>query len=106
MCTFDNLWTMLREHGSGPAREIECRQLWDSYSPEQQRFLCNTIRAKLDNGRFVHYDPLRAMNENARLMHRNVLSFNAYYARNRTTEERDGWTMRNPTGNRVIYVRT
>ena len=28
------------------------------------------------------------------------------YARYHTTEPRDGWQMANPTGNKVIYVKT
>jgi hypothetical protein len=34
-----------------------------------------------------------------------TLSYNDYYTRYGTTEERDGWKMENPTGNKVIYVR-
>ena len=33
------------------------------------------------------------------------MSFNDYYARYGTTEERDGWKMENPTGQKVIYVK-
>ena len=32
-------------------------------------------------------------------------AFADYYARYGTTEERDGWHMANPTGNKVIYVK-
>ena len=35
-----------------------------------------------------------------------TLTFQQYYAQYGTTEERDGWKMQNPTGNRVIYVKT
>lgn len=35
-----------------------------------------------------------------------VLSFDEYYKRYHTTEEHDGWHMANPTGNRVIYIKT
>ena len=36
---------------------------------------------------------------------REILSFNDYYAKYGTTEERDGWKMANPTGQKVIYVK-
>jgi len=36
---------------------------------------------------------------------RETLSFNDYYAKFGTTEERDGWKMENPTGQKVIYVK-
>jgi hypothetical protein len=41
-----------------------------------------------------------------RPIRRETLSYAAYYAKYGTTEERDGWHMENPTGNRVIYVKT
>ena len=34
-----------------------------------------------------------------------IMSFDDYYAKYGTTEERDGWHMENPTGNQVIYVK-
>ena len=106
MCTFNDLWALLRQHGSSAKRENECKQLWDTYSPELQQRLFNTIRHKLEQGKFVHYDPVRAMNDNARLPQQKILSYAAYYARYRTTEPCDGWQMANPTGQQVIYVKT
>ncbi len=35
-----------------------------------------------------------------------TLSYADYYARYGTTEERDGWKMENPTGQKVVYVKT
>ena len=35
-----------------------------------------------------------------------TLSFNDYYARYGTTEPQDGWHMENPTGQKVIYVKS
>ena len=64
-----------------------------------------SIRTKLAQGRFVHYDPLRAIKENAHAMRQQTLSYAAYYKRYGTTEERDGWKMANPTGQKVIYVK-
>ena len=34
-----------------------------------------------------------------------TMSYADYYAKYGTTEERDGWKMVNPTGNKVIYVK-
>ena len=63
------------------------------------------IRKKLEKKRFVHYDPLRAIQENAQALQSQTLSYADYYARYHTTEPRDGWRMANPTGNKVIYVK-
>ena len=67
MILFDDLWQLLRAHGSSAKRETECAALWSTYPPEMQQRLYETIRTKLEQKKFVHYDPLRAMEENARL---------------------------------------
>ena len=33
------------------------------------------------------------------------MSYKDYYAKSGTTEERDGWKMANPTGQKVIYIK-
>ena len=101
---FEELWVLFRQHGSSNKREEECRALWNSYSQGMQEPLFNTVRRKKAQDKFVHYDPLRAMQENARLPREQILSYAAYYARYHTTEPRDGWQMVNPTGKQVIYV--
>lgn len=102
---FNELWPLLRKHGSSAKREQECAALWATFSPALQHLLYETIRTKLERNRFVHYDPLRAIQENAQALKSQTLSYADYYARYRTTEPRDGWQMANPTGNKVIYVR-
>ena len=74
-------------------------------SADMQQRIYATIRTKLEQGKFVHYDPLRALEENARPPRQQTLSYADYYARYHTTEPRDGWQMANPTGQKVIYVR-
>ncbi len=103
---FNELWRLLRKHGSSAKREQECAALWATYSPEMQKSLYETIRTKLERNKFVHYDPLRAIQENAQALMSQTLSYADYYARYHTTEPRDGWKIANPTGNKVIYVRS
>ena len=67
MCNFYNLWALLRQHGSSAKKENECAQLWATFSPELQLKIFNTIKTKLEQNKFVHYDPMRAIQENARL---------------------------------------
>ena len=105
MTTFNDLWALLRQHGSSAKRETECAALWATYPPEVQQRIYNAIRSKLEQGKFVHYDPVRALEENAYSPRQQTLSYADYYARYRTTEPRDGWQMANPTGQKVIYVR-
>ena len=106
MILFQDVWRLLRAHGSSNKREEECRLLWGTFPPEMQQCIYKTIQTKLTRNKFVHYDPLRAIRENAQACAEQILSFNAYYARFGTTEERNGWQMKNPTGQKVIYVKT
>lgn len=105
MVNFSELWVLLRQHGSSNKYETECAALWASYTPDMQERIYTSIRTKLAQGRFVHYDPLRAIKENAYAMRQQTLSYAAYYKRYGTTEERDGWKMANPTGQKVIYLK-
>ena len=45
MHQFDELWTLLRQHGSSNKRETECAALWSTYPPEMQQRLYETIVA-------------------------------------------------------------
>ena len=115
MSLFNDLWQLLRAHGSSAKRETECAALWATYPPQTQQRIYDTIRTKLEQNKFVHYDPLqnkfvhydplRAIEENARAPRQQTLSYADYYARYHTTEPRDGWQMVNPTGNKVIYIK-
>ena len=105
MFTFNNLWQLLYDHGATDKRKCDCAQLWDSLTPQQQQQLYSTISNKLQQDKFVHYDPLRAMRENIRQARKLVLSYAEYYAKYGTTEEQGGWKMTNPTGEQVIYVK-
>ena len=97
---------MLYEHGASAKKEEGTRRYWATLTPQQQRQVFTTISTKLREDKFVQYDPIRAIKENLRKARKQILSFDDYYARFHTTEERDGWHMENPTGNKVIYVKT
>ena len=105
MFTFNDLWELLHDHGATDKKKGDCARLWDSLTALQQQQLVTIIRSKLQQDKFVHYDPLRAMRENIRQARKLVLSYAEYYAKYGTTRERDGWKMENPTGQRVIYVK-
>ena len=91
MSSFDFLWQLLENHGVVPSKKAECARLWDGYTLQQQRDIYRSIRDKLRAGKFVHYDPVRAVKENAPRQLTTTLSFNDYYARFGTTEEQGGW---------------
>jgi len=105
MSTFVHIWALLEPKLEYTNLMKKCKTLWDSFSLEEQRAIYTTIRNKKIEKRFVDYNPLLAIRHNIPLRRQEILSYNAYYAKYGTTEERDGWKMANPTGNKVIYVK-
>ena len=100
------MWRVLYEHGANARKEEGTRRYWEKLTPEQQGSVFTTISNKLKEGKFVQYDPIRAIKENTpKAKMPEVMSFKQYYAEFGTTEEREGWKMANPTGQKVIYVK-
>lgn len=108
MYTFNNIWSLLEPKIEYANLINKCKELWDSLSPEKQEEIYLKIEKKKLEKKFVDYNPLLALRNNAAgspKPRQQTLSFNAYYAKYGTTEPRDGWRMENPTGNQVIYVK-
>ena len=107
MKTFIDIWELLSPKVEYANRRRACYELWNKLPENRQDALYETIRDKLSKGKFVDYNPLFAMKNNSQQpFRRQVLSYADYYAKFGTTEERDGWKMENPTGNKVIFVKT
>ena len=107
MDTFGFLWNLLLSHGVVPGKMDECARLWGTYTIEEQRQIYCSIRDKIRAGKFVHYNPVRALQENApQKKQQQQLSFNAYYERFGTTEEQDGWKrVYLPEEQKTIYTK-
>ena len=91
MNSFDYLWTLLE-----PKKEYEpvrnrCLLLWNTFTLEQQRRIYQIIRNRKKEHLFVDYNPLFAIERFSRAPQKQTLSFNDYYIRFGTTEEKDGW---------------
>ena len=109
MKTIDDIWALLAPEGEYKRRRGVCERLWSSYEPGRQEAIYERISGKLRRGEFVNKNPYFAIEDNAIEAHqprRLEMSYANYYAKYGTTEERDGWKMANPTGNKVIYVKT
>ena len=102
---FEELWQMLDKHGVIEYKKDEALCLWNSLSPEQQQQIGATIERKIANGKYVDYNPVRAIRDNIPKQRRLVLTFDEYYAKYHTTEEKDGWEMVNPSGQKVYYIK-
>ena len=104
MKTFNDIWQLLSPKVEYANRKKACYELWISLTENQQDTIFDAISEKLAKGKFVDYNPLFAIKNHCR-QRSQTLSFNDYYTRYGTTEERDGWKMENPTGQQVIYVK-
>ena len=104
MNLFDYLWQLLSPKAEFTNRKSACFRLWNTFSEEQQRNICRTIKDKKTKGEFVDFNPYFAIMKNSKSIQL-TLSYADYYARYGTTIPQDGWKMINPTGQRVIYVK-
>ena len=66
MPTFEQLWSLLYDHGATNYYKHDCCEIWNSLTPDRQKQLYDTISTKLSHGLFVHYNPLQAINANIR----------------------------------------
>ena len=105
---FEAIWALLAPEGEYKRRRGACERLWQSYEPGRQEAIYARIEGKIARGEFVNQNPYFAIEDNAleaRRPQTQTMSYDDYYKQFGTTEERDGWKMQNPTGNKVIYVK-
>ena len=105
MKTFNEIWTLLAPKIEYEQLKGKCRILWESFSSDKQDYVYSRIEEKKKRKEFVDYNPKFAIEKNSSSPRQQTMSFNDYYTTFGTTEERDGWKMVNPTGNKVIYVK-
>ena len=92
MNSFDFLWQLLDNHGVIENKKADCAQLWDTFSLQEQRLIYRSIRDALKAGKFVNYNPVKAVRDHApKPKPQQVISFDTYYNRYHTSENRDGW---------------
>ena len=108
MVSFEDFWSLVSGRGRvAHFYRLECEAMWKNYTPAQQQAICESIERKIRRGEFVHFVPSKAMIDNVPKAPKTiVLSYDEYYRTFKTTEPQDGWVMQNPTGNKVIYVKT
>ena len=104
---FKDFWPLVENHGSVAGYyKSEAEALWKTYSPEQQQAIYNAIKEKLDSGRFVHYDPSKAIRDNIPKAPKiQIISADEYYRRYGTQANHDGWVRTFlPEQQKTIYV--
>ena len=105
MKTFEEIISLLNPDEKYNPVLKQCQQMWESFSSEKQDFVYQAIKEKKERKDFVDYNPLFAIKRTYRAPRPLVLSYADYYTKFGTTEEKDGWKMKNPTGQKVIYVK-
>ena len=89
MTSFDFLWKLLDEHGVIERYKGDCLDLWNTLTLDQQRATYRSIRNKLQAGKFVHYDPVKAIQDNVPKVQ--IISAEEYYRRYGTQANQEGW---------------
>ena len=102
MENFELFWELFDPDPEFNNRRHACSVLWEKKGEQQQRAIIEFLKSgKQRSSRNPYY-----FLEDFRIRRPQIMSYADYYAKFGTTEERDGWKMANPTGNRVIYVKT
>ena len=99
--SFDNYWRLFQPSSDFDNRYDAAKAEWEAH-PEKQEPI---IRWLKKHGAYPGRNPYFFILD-FQVKRRQVLSFDDYYKHYHTTEERDGWHMENPTGQKVIYVKS
>ena len=99
MENFELFWELFDPDPEFNNRRRACRALWEQKGEQQQAILefLRSGKQRSSNNPYYFLADFR--------IRRQVMSYADYYAKFGTTEERDGWKMENPTGQKVIYVK-
>ncbi|MBR4705505.1 MAG: hypothetical protein IKP02_07925 [Paludibacteraceae bacterium] len=63
---FDKVWEALVEHGSSKRNHDATERFWNTLTQPQKDLAYMNIHQKVKDGKFVQYDPIRAIKENIR----------------------------------------
>ena len=80
---------MLNTRPIVPGKTAECLRLWETFTARQQQQIYDTIRNKLQACKFVHYDPVKAIQDNVPKVQ--IISADEYYRRYGTQANQEGW---------------
>ena len=101
---FEQLIGLLNTRPIVPGKTAECLRLWETLTERQQQQIYDTIRSKLQVGKFVHYDPVKAIQENVPKV--KIISADEYYKKYGTQKNLDGWVRTFlPDQHKTIYVK-
>ena len=100
---FNCVWTLFAvDETLFPHRRACCLRLWHEMSQSKRTAIIDDLQR---NGAPKNRNPFFYLQDFGQVRQQ-TLSYADYYKRYGTTEPRDGWQMANPTGNKVIYIKT
>ena len=100
---FETYWALFKPDVQFENRRDATRIEWDACPPDKQQAIIAWLRK---HGAYRGRNPYFFIQDfRVRQPKQQVLTYADYYAKYGTTEERDGWKMTNPTGQKVIYVK-
>ena len=106
MATFEDFWRLLYNHGSSERYKYTVNQTWDELTPGQRQQLYDKIKSKIEQGKFVDYNPTYAIHDNLprrAQVRKQTLSYDEYYRTFRTTNPVNGWQMEKDANGKVFY---
>ena len=100
---FETYWTLFQPEAQFENRKDATRMIWETCSLEKKHAIIAWLHK---HGAYKGRNPYFFI-QDFRVMQpkQQMLSYADYYAKYGTTEERDGWKMVNPTGQKVVYVK-
>ena len=63
---FETVWQALVENGTSKRNHDATERFWNTLTPKQKDLVFKNIPWKVKEGKFVQYDPIRAIKENSR----------------------------------------
>ena len=76
MSPFEHFWTLLSSHGVIPSKRRAAEEVWDTFNLQQQREIYRAVRDKINAKKFVNYDPVIAIMNNAPKLVREPTNYN------------------------------
>ena len=64
---FETVWQALVDHGTSKRNHDAAERFWNTLTPKQKDQVYRNIPQKVKEGKFVQYDPIRAIKENSRM---------------------------------------
>ena len=99
---FETYWQLIGGDVNYSDRKAAAEKVWSLCTAEKQQAIITWLQR---HGRYLGRNPYFFILD-FQVKRRQTLTFEQYYVRYGTTEPRDGWQMANPTGNKVIYVKS